>query len=135
MFHKRIIADQPNPQLQKILGFLPDDFPLYDDLTVVDYLDYFARLYYLREPNLAQRISEVLELVNLENKRTSLISTLSRGMKQRLSLARTIIYRHHLSNTCRIKRNLRHTLAIQLAEWKRPCRSDRKAQILHKTNP
>ena len=90
---QRLIPDQPNPQIQQILGFLPDDFPLYDDLTVVDYLDYFARLYYLQEPNLPTRINEVLALVNLENKRDSLISTLSRGMKQRLSLARTIIYR------------------------------------------
>jgi ABC-2 type transport system ATP-binding protein len=93
---KQVIPDQPNPQIQQILGFLPDDFPLYDDLTVSDYLDYFARLYYLSEPNLPRRSNEVLELVNLENKRHSLISTLSRGMKQRLSLARTIIYRPQL---------------------------------------
>lgn len=93
MAGQRLVHDQPNPQVQKILGFLPDDFPLYDDLTVVGYLDYFARLYYLREPTLHQRIDEVLSLVNLENKRFSVISTLSRGMKQRLSLARTIIYR------------------------------------------
>ena len=74
------------------MGFLPDDFPLYDDLTVWDYLDYFARLYYLRQPHRRQRLYEVLELVQLGNKRNSLISTLSRGMKQRLSLARTIIH-------------------------------------------
>jgi ABC-2 type transport system ATP-binding protein len=85
--------DRPDPKIQRRLGFLPDDFPLYDDLNVVDYLDYFSRLYYLDEPELTQRVNEVLELVSLENKRQSLISTLSRGMKQRLSLARTIIYR------------------------------------------
>lgn len=93
---KAVIPDQPNPHIQQILGFLPDDFPLYDDLSVFDYLDYFARLYYLSEPKLPQRINEVLELVKLEHKRHSLISTLSRGMKQRLSLARTIIYRPQL---------------------------------------
>ncbi|MCU0546908.1 MAG: ABC transporter ATP-binding protein [Oscillatoriaceae cyanobacterium Prado104] len=85
--------DRPDPEIQRQLGFLPDDFPLYDDLNVVDYLEYFSQLYYLEEPALTQRINEVLELVSLENKRASLISTLSRGMKQRLSLARTIIYR------------------------------------------
>jgi ABC-2 type transport system ATP-binding protein len=74
------------------LGYLPDDFPLYNDLTVWDYLDYFARLYLLKNPRRRQRLSEVLELVQLTNKRNSLISTLSRGMKQRLSLARTIIH-------------------------------------------
>ena len=84
--------DSTNPTLKRRLGFLPDDFPLYDDLTVWDYLDYFARLYYLRQPHRRQRLYEVLELVQLGNKRNSLISTLSRGMKQRLSLARTIIH-------------------------------------------
>lgn len=88
----RLMRDQSNSLLKQRLGYLPDDFPLYDDLTVWDYLDYFARLYKLREPRRSQRLREVLELVQLGNKRNSLISTLSRGMKQRLSLARTIIH-------------------------------------------
>lgn len=90
---QRLRPDQANPDIQRQIGFLPDDFPLYDDLTVEDYLDYFARLYYLADPQLTQRIDEVLELVSLQNKHRSLISTLSRGMKQRLSLARTVIHR------------------------------------------
>ncbi len=61
-------------------------------MTVWDYLDYFARLYCLKQPSRRRRLQEVLELVQLENKRKSIISTLSRGMKQRLSLARTIIH-------------------------------------------
>ncbi|MEM7770974.1 MAG: ABC transporter ATP-binding protein [Cyanobacteria bacterium P01_A01_bin.37] len=92
----RLIPDQPSPDIQRIIGFLPDDFPLYDDLTVTEYLDYFARLYYLPDSDVKPRIQEVLALVSLENKRHSLISSLSRGMKQRLSLARTIIYRPQL---------------------------------------
>lgn len=88
----RLLRDQSNPTLKQRLGYLPDDFPLYDDLTVWDYLDYFARLYRLRQPRRRQRLYDVLELVQLGNKRNSLISTLSRGMKQRLSLARTIIH-------------------------------------------
>ncbi|QLE57856.1 ABC transporter ATP-binding protein [Nostoc sp. TCL26-01] len=84
--------DQSNHTLKRRLGYLPDDYPLYEDLTVWDYLDYFARLYRLREPRRTQRLHEVLELIQLGNKRHSLISTLSRGMKQRLSLARTIIH-------------------------------------------
>ncbi len=93
---KRLIPDRPHPEIQRMIGFLPDDFPLYDDLSVSDYLDYFGRLYYLRDPELTQRIDQVLQLVSLENKRHHLINTLSRGMKQRLSLARTIIYRPKL---------------------------------------
>ena len=88
----RLLRDESNPTLKRRLGYLPDDFPLYDDLTVWDYLDYFARLYRLRNPRRRQRLHEVLELIQLTSKRNSLISTLSRGMKQRLSLARTIIH-------------------------------------------
>ncbi|WP_042342559.1 ABC transporter ATP-binding protein [Calothrix sp. PCC 7507] len=88
----RLRRDKSNPTLKRRLGYLPDDYPLYEDLTVWDYLDYFARLYRLREPRRTQRLHEVLELIQLGNKRNSMISTLSRGMKQRLSLARTIIH-------------------------------------------
>ncbi|PSB46656.1 ABC transporter ATP-binding protein [Cyanosarcina cf. burmensis CCALA 770] len=88
----RLVGDRDNSTLKQRLGYLPDDFPLYDDLTVWDYLDYFARLYKLKEPRRSQRLREVLELVQLSQKRRSLIATLSRGMKQRLSLARTIIH-------------------------------------------
>ncbi len=89
---ERLLRDQDNPKLKRQIGYLPDDYPLYDDLNVWDYLDYFARLYKLQEPRRTQRLRDVLELVQLSHKRHSLISTLSRGMKQRLSLARTIIH-------------------------------------------
>ncbi|RUR85055.1 ABC transporter ATP-binding protein [Chlorogloeopsis fritschii PCC 9212] len=88
----RLLRDRSNLNLKRRLGYLPDDYPLYEELTVWDYLDYFARLYRLREPRRTRRLHEVLELIQLSNKRNSLISTLSRGMKQRLSLARTIIH-------------------------------------------
>ncbi len=87
------IRSEANPEIKRQIGYLPDDFPLYDDLTVWDYLDYFGRLYFLAEPHLSQRLNEVLELVSLENKRYSPIGALSRGMKQRLSLARCVIHR------------------------------------------
>lgn len=89
---ERLQRDRDNPTLKRQLGYLPDDFPLYDDLCVWDYLEYFARLYRLREPARTRRLKDVLELVQLTHKRNSQISTLSRGMKQRLSLARTIIH-------------------------------------------
>ncbi len=84
--------DSDNHTLKRRIGYLPDDYPLYDDLTVWDYLDYFARLYCLPSSRRRHRIYEVLELIQLENKRQTLIVHLSRGMKQRLSLARTILH-------------------------------------------
>ena len=83
---------ESNANLKRLLGYLPDDYPLYDDLTVWDYLDYFARLYKLTAEHRQRRLYDVLDLVQLGTKRNSKIATLSRGMKQRLSLARTIIH-------------------------------------------
>lgn len=91
-----LVRGEANADIKRQIGYLPDDFPLYDDLSVNDYLEYFGQLYYLSPAQLKQRVSEVLDLVNLENKRHSIISSLSRGMKQRLSLARTIIHRPRL---------------------------------------
>ncbi|MBV5260172.1 ABC transporter ATP-binding protein [Synechococcus moorigangaii CMS01] len=88
----RLLRDNSNAHIKQRLGYLPDDFPLYDDLNVWDYLDYFARLYSLHQPRRRRRLGEVLELVQLTHKRDDKIATLSRGMKQRLSLARTIIH-------------------------------------------
>ncbi len=90
LFGERLSVDCPT--LKQYIGYLPDDFPLYEDLTVTDYLDYFARLYNIPPSQRHRRQMEVLELLQLEYKRNAEISTLSRGMKQRLSLARTIIH-------------------------------------------
>lgn len=84
--------NQTNADLKRLIGYLPDDFPLYEDLTVWEYLNYFARLYQLRQPRRRQRLFDVLELVQLTHKRRSSVASLSRGMKQRLGLARTIIH-------------------------------------------
>lgn len=88
----RLRLDSQSARIKRCLGYLPDDYPLYEDLTVWDYLDYFARLYHLPNPRRRRRVQEVLELVQLSHKRRSSIATLSRGMKQRLSLARTIVH-------------------------------------------
>ncbi len=92
IYGETLRRDSDNPQAKRRIGFLPDDFPLYNDLSVWDYLDYFARLYFLTEPKRTQRLNAVLELVQLTDKRNATISTLSRGMQQRLGLARTVVY-------------------------------------------
>ncbi len=88
----RLRLDKVNSQIKRLIGYLPDDFPLYDDLSVWDYLDYFARLYKIDRTKRRQRLYDVLDLVELQTKRNAKIAGLSRGMKQRLSLARTIIH-------------------------------------------
>ncbi len=85
--------DKSSPQLQRCIGFLPDDYPLYDDLTVWQYLDYFARLYSIPPKLRRDRLYEILDLVQLSSKHCSRTTELSRGMKQRLGLARAIIHR------------------------------------------
>lgn len=82
------------PELaQQNIGYLSDFFAVYEDLKVWEYLDYFAHAYKLREGDIPGRIDEVITQVGLEVKREALIAGLSRGMKQRLGIARAII--HH----------------------------------------
>lgn len=74
------------------IGFLPDLFNLYDDLTVKEYLKYFCLAYELPKNIHEKRVKEVIELVNLEVKTDELILNLSRGMKQRVGIAKTLIH-------------------------------------------
>jgi ABC-2 type transport system ATP-binding protein len=75
------------------IGYLSDSFALYEDLRVREYLDYFAHAYRMPAADIARRIDEVLSVVGLDVKREGLIAGLSRGMKQRLGLARAFIHR------------------------------------------
>jgi ABC-2 type transport system ATP-binding protein len=82
------------PELaQQYIGYLSDFFSVYEDLKVWEYLDYFARAYKMPEGEIASRITEVIVQTGLEIKRDVLIRGLSRGMKQRLGIARAIIHR------------------------------------------
>jgi len=82
------LASEPD-ELKKRLGFMPDFCPTYDQLTTTEFLDHFARAYDV--PNRAQRIGQCLELTWLTEKRGALCEELSRGMKQRLVLAKTLL--------------------------------------------
>lgn len=79
-------------EAQQYLGYLSDFFSLYDDLTVYQYLDYFARAYKLPSDSIPGRVMDVVMRVGLETKRDSPIAGLSRGMKQRLGIARAVIH-------------------------------------------
>jgi ABC-2 type transport system ATP-binding protein len=79
-------------ELQWQIGFMPDFFGVYEDLLVWEYLDFFARCYKLSPQRRSQSIAELLELVDLTDKRDAYIHTLSRGMRQRLCLAHALIH-------------------------------------------
>jgi ABC-2 type transport system ATP-binding protein len=82
------LANEPG-ELKRQLGFMPDFCPTYDQLTASEFLDHFARAYDV--PNRAKRIEECLELTWLKEKTNALCEELSRGMKQRLVLAKTLL--------------------------------------------
>jgi ABC-2 type transport system ATP-binding protein len=79
-------------EIQWQIGFMPDFFGVYEDLLVWEYLDFFARCYKLSPQRRSQSINELLELVDLTDKRDAYIHTLSRGMRQRLCLAHALIH-------------------------------------------
>jgi len=82
-----------DPELaQSNLGYLSDFFNVYEDLKVWEYLDYFANAYRLPPSQISNRIDEVIHQVGLEVKRDAFIKGLSRGMKQRLGIARAVIH-------------------------------------------
>lgn len=74
------------------IGFMPDFFGVYEDLLVWEYLDFFARCYRLAPDRRTQVIDELLELVDLGEKRNAYVQTLSRGMRQRLCLAHALVH-------------------------------------------
>lgn len=79
-------------EVRRRIGFMPDFFALYENVTTEDFLTYFALAYGMAPDRIKPRVNELLELVNLVDKREEMISGLSRGMKQRLVFAKTLIH-------------------------------------------
>ncbi len=78
-------------KLHSFVGYLPDNFGLYDELTVWQFLDYFANAQRVDKQAIPSRIEKVLDLTRLVSKRNALIGTLSRGMRQRVLVAKTLL--------------------------------------------
>ncbi|HEY0601443.1 MAG TPA: ABC transporter ATP-binding protein [Herpetosiphonaceae bacterium] len=78
--------------IRRLVGWMPDSFGVYDNMKAWEYLDFFAASYGVPEQRRKQQIDELLELVDLAGKRDEYVMGLSRGMKQRLSLARTMAH-------------------------------------------
>ena len=79
-------------RLHRIVGYVPDTFGLYDDLSVRHLLEYFARAHEVSRESIEKKIDGVLGLTNLEGKRDAQVGSLSRGMRQRLVIAKTLLH-------------------------------------------
>jgi ABC-2 type transport system ATP-binding protein len=79
-------------QVRHLIGYMPDFFGVYKDMEVTEYLDFFGACYKIPAARREKTVLDVLELVGLSEKRGSLIGALSRGMQQRLGLARVLIH-------------------------------------------
>ncbi len=78
--------------LHHLIGYMPDFFGVYEDMFVWEYLDFYARCYSLPTERRKKLIDELLDLVNLSDKREANVQALSRGMQQRLCLAHALIH-------------------------------------------
>jgi ABC-2 type transport system ATP-binding protein len=79
-------------EVRRRIGYMPDFYGVYDDLRVWEYLDFFARCYGIAANRRPTMVGELLEIVGLADKRQAYVETLSRGMRQRLCLAHTLVH-------------------------------------------
>tara|TARA_Y100000589_G_scaffold308966_1_gene325982 strand:+ start:3943 stop:4890 length:948 start_codon:yes stop_codon:yes gene_type:complete len=81
-----------NPMIRPVIGYVPDFMGAYDDMVVTEYLDFFASCYGLHGPKRKKTVSDVLDLTDLNYKSNAEVNSLSRGMSQRLSIARVLLH-------------------------------------------
>lgn len=78
--------------MKRLIGYVPDFFGVYDNLKVHEYMDFYGSMYGMRSRDIAKLTDDLLELVNLSDKKEFYVDTLSRGMKQRLCVARALLH-------------------------------------------
>lgn len=79
-------------EIRRLVGYMPDFFGVYDDMTVIEYLEFFAATYRINGPQRRKICEEKLELVDMSFKRDAMVNQLSRGQTQRVGLARTLLH-------------------------------------------
>ncbi len=91
-----IDALKDNKKLKEKIGYMPDFFGSYEKLKVIEYMEFYASIYGIVGKESKDLIMDLLELVNLEEKKHAYVDGLSRGMKQRLCLARSLVHNPEL---------------------------------------
>ncbi|MBX3358975.1 MAG: ABC transporter ATP-binding protein [Phycisphaeraceae bacterium] len=81
-----------NRQIRPIIGYVPDFMGAYEDMVVTEYLEFFASCYNIHGPQRRKVVKDVLDLTDLNYKATAEVNSLSRGMQQRLSIARVLLH-------------------------------------------
>lgn len=79
-------------EMKRLIGYVPDFFGVYDNLKVHEYMDMYGSMYSMNSRDIAKLTDDLLELVNLTDKKEFYVDTLSRGMKQRLCVARALLH-------------------------------------------
>jgi ABC-2 type transport system ATP-binding protein len=79
-------------KIRPLIGYVPDSFGTYQDMVVAEYLEFFASAYGITGQQRTRIVGDVLDLTDLTHKREALVDSLSRGMKQRLSIARVLLH-------------------------------------------
>lgn len=79
-------------EMKRMIGYVPDFFGVYDNLKVTEYMDMYGSMYSMNSRDIAKLTDDLLELVNLSDKKDFYVDTLSRGMKQRLCVARALLH-------------------------------------------
>jgi len=83
-------------EIRRLIGYMPDFFGVYDDMKVIEYLEFFAAAYRIKGATRRKICNEVLDLVDLGYKRDAFVTSLSRGMTQRLGMARVLLHDPHV---------------------------------------
>ena len=87
-----LVVGYQSRQIRPLIGYVPDYFGAYEDMVVQEYLEFFAAAYNINGSHRTKVVNDVLELTDLGYKRDALVDGLSRGMKQRLSIARVLLH-------------------------------------------
>ncbi|MCX7804377.1 MAG: ABC transporter ATP-binding protein [Planctomycetota bacterium] len=85
------VTSRPD-DVKRSIGFMPDTFGVYDGMKVWEFLDFFAAAYGIPKSKRIAVVSDVMELLDLTSRKDALVQTLSRGMQQRLCLAKTLVH-------------------------------------------